>query len=198
MPRRLQQPLLSPHSLSWLLALSTLFLLVFLWAPSAGAAMVIDRCGLEIPDGETAYLVTDLDCAGTGVEGVVLGHRSRLFLLGHTISSDPSDPGGRQGIRCRTGTVCTVVGPGLITGFAASGVAGTRVRLRDLVIAGNGRSGVVAFENIILRNVRVEGNGDVAIHAGGRVRARRVVTDDGMSDIVAEHAPPYIPGCPPS
>ncbi len=158
--------------------------------------MVVDRCGVEVPDGETAYLSGDLDCSGTGVEGVVLGDHSRLLLSGFALVADPDEPGGRQGVRCRAGTVCSVVGPGAIIGFAASGVAGTRVRLRDVTIAGNGRNGVAAFENVVMNGVEIGENGILGVHAGGRVRMRRSkVAGLDRGAVVAEHAPPFRPRC---
>ncbi|RMF23579.1 MAG: hypothetical protein D6760_05085 [Deltaproteobacteria bacterium] len=196
MPGRLHFSTSPPHFAELLVALLVCALLLLMWAPSAGAAMVVDRCGLEVPDGETAFLVGDLDCTGTGVEGVVLGHRSRLLLSGFSLVADPTEEGGRQGVRCRTGTVCSVIGPGAIVGFAASGVAGTRVRLRDVFLAGNGRNGVAAFENVVLRGVEIGENGGLSVHAGGRVRIRRSrVAGLDRGAVVAEHAPPYRPHC---
>jgi hypothetical protein len=122
-----------------------------------------------------------------------------LVLSGHTILGDPSetDAAGAplQGVRCETGSVCTVEGPGAIEGFSASGVAGTRVRLHDVWVGNNGAAGVSAFENVRLRDVVIADNGTLAVHAGGRLHA--VAADLGEGDgagVVEWHAPRFRPG----
>ena len=158
----------SDHLLFTLVVAAVVTLLLLWWAPSAGADVVVDTCGQTVPAGETGYLITDLDCAGSGTEGVVLSHRSRLVLAGHVISGSgehgDQDPRPLQGVRCAARTVCTVIGPGAIVGFSDAGVAGTRVRVRDVAIEGNARKGVAAFENIALHRVIVDGNGDLGGH----------------------------------
>jgi hypothetical protein len=100
-----------------------------------------------------------------------------------------------QGVRCVTGSICTVLGPGAIGGFSASGVAGTRVRLRDVWVGDNVVAGVSSFENVRLRNVVLSNNGPLAVHAGGRVNA----TDSDLGDpeeasVVEWRAPRFRPG----
>ena len=148
-----------------------------------------------MPAGETAYLVGDLDCRDSGSAGVVLSHRSRLVLGGYAIFGDPADDSGAwQGVRCKTGTLCSVHGPGAIVGFSASGVAGTRVKLRNLVIAENGRVGVAAYENVLLRDVVIDGNGAAGVHAGGRVRLRdSTVSEHPRRAIIEMGSPTYRP-----
>ena len=133
----LSTTLRSRVSRSTILALSSVTL-VTLFVPvrfAHAGAIVVTECGETVPPGRTAYLVDDLDCRGSGVPGVVLSHRSRLLMTGHAIVGDAgeTDAAGAplQGVRCTTGSVCTVEGPGTITGFSASGVAGTRVEPRQ-------------------------------------------------------------------
>jgi hypothetical protein len=182
-----------------MLFIATLVTGVFLmWAPVAGAAVTITTCGAVVPSGETGYLTADLDCGGRAVEGVVLDDRAKLIMGGHAIVGDrDGEDGIFQGVRCRTGTVCTVIGPGLISGFSASGIAGTRVRVRDVVIEDNGRNGIAAYENVKLRNVLIGGNAVYAVHAGGRLRARDTTFehDPDTPAVVEEHAPRYAPTC---
>jgi len=189
---------LQPHVLFTLAVATILSVLFLLLAPSAGHSHVISGCGEEVAAGDVAYLTADLDCRGSGSEGVVLSDGSRLVMGGHSIVGDPDDEGGPwQGVRCKTGTVCTVDGPGSIVGFSASGVAGTRVRVRDVVIAGNGRSGVAAYENVVLHDVVIADNGSGAVHAGGRVKLRRstatVLLAGPGSDVREDRAPLYRP-----
>jgi hypothetical protein len=143
-------------------------------------------------------VVADLDCRGRGSVGVVLAHRSRLVLGGHNIIGDPSETGagGRllQGVRCEAGSICRVEGPGAIAGFSASGVAGTRVRLRDVWIGDNALAGVSAFENVHLRDVVVTDNGTLAVHAGGRVHATDADLGEVGSNVVEWRAPRVKPG----
>lgn len=150
----------------------------------ARAAIEIDTCGIEVEAGQQAHLVRDLDCSESNSEGVILGDRAVLYLAGHRILGGQADHSGAwQGVRCRARSVCSVVGPGTIDGFSASGVAGTRVRLRDLVITGNARAGVAAFENIRLRNVFVDGNTAGGVQAGGRARISRSSVSEGVIEL---------------
>jgi hypothetical protein len=145
--------------------------ILLLSAGRVSAAVEIHQCGSVVPEGETAYLVSDLDCDGESSEAVVLSNHSRLMLGGYAIFANGEADGPERGVRCRTGSVCTVVGPGSISGFAASGIAGTRVRARDIVVSDNGRAGIVAYENIVLHNTLIENNGSLGAHAAGRLRA---------------------------
>jgi len=195
----LSTALRSRVSRSTILALSSVTL-VTLFVPVRFAhadAIVVTECGETVPPGRTAYLVDDLDCRGSGVPGVVLSHRSRLLMTGHAIVGDAgeTDAAGAplQGVRCTTGSVCTVEGPGTITGFSASGVAGTRVRLHDVWIGGNGVAGVSAYEDVRLRNVVFSANGMLAVNAGGRVRSSDVDLGEECSEVVEWGAPPFKP-----
>ena len=168
------------------------------WVPSAGADVVIDDCGQSVPPGEIGYLVADLDCAGSGTEGVVLHHRSKLMMAGHVISGSgdhgDDDPRPLQGVRCAARTVCSVVGPGAIVGFSDAGVAGTRVRVRDVIIEGNAVKGIAAYENVALRGVVLEGNGNLGVHAGGRLRMRDTdVAVHDRADVVESRQPSIRP-----
>jgi hypothetical protein len=145
---------------------------VTLLASPAAAALEITECGTEVPENETGYLISDLDCSEADSEGVVLANGARLLLGGYNIVSEPGENARRQGVRCRTGSVCSVIGPGEISGFSASGIAGTRVRARDVAVNGNAVAGIIAYENIHLHNVVAEGNGVVGVHAGGKVFVR--------------------------
>jgi hypothetical protein len=165
-------------------ALLTLSSLSISRAATARAAIEIDTCGIEVGPGQEAHLVRDLDCSESNSEGIVLADGAVLYLAGHRILGGPTDRSSAwQGVRCRAGSVCSVVGPGAIDGFSASGVAGTRVRLRDLAITGNGRAGVVAFENIRLRNVFVDGNAAGGVRAGGRARISRSSVSEGVVEL---------------
>lgn len=148
-----------------------LLTLVFFASPTF-AALEVSECGARVPENETAHLVADLDCSESGAEGVVLADGARLLLGGYSIVSDPAENDRRPGVRCRTGSVCSVVGPGEISGFSASGIAGTRVRVRDVVVSGNAVAGIIAYENIHLDNVVVDGNGVVGVHAGGKISGK--------------------------
>jgi hypothetical protein len=189
----------SDHRLLTVVVAVIVTLLLFWWAPSAGADVAIDTCGQTVPAGETGYLVMDLDCARSGTEGVVLSHRSRLVLAGYVISGSggergDEDPRPLQGVRCAARTVCTVIGPGAIVGFSDAGVAGTRVRVRDVAIEGNARKGVAAFENIALHGVVVDGNGDLGVHAGGRLRMHDTdIAEHGQADVLEWRAPRHRP-----
>ena len=189
---------LPPHVFLLVVIVTLITMLFLLWAPSAGAVTEIDRCGETVAAGETAYLSRDLDCRGSGSEGVVLSHRSRLVMAGHTIFGDPADASddGRpwQGVRCETGTTCSVTGPGAILGFSASGIAGTRVRVRDVLIAENGRAGIAAYENVVLRDVVIGDNGTIGVHAGGRIKLKHsAIAAHPSADILEGRSPRYRP-----
>ncbi len=187
---------LLPPQIHLMLVLATALIALFLaWAPSAGALVLVDACGYVVEPGEQAYLTRDLDCRASRSEGVVLSDGSVLHLGGHLLVGDPAaDSGAWQGVRCQTGSRCAVVGPGTITGFSASGVAGTRVRLREVVVTGNGRAGVAAYENVRLRDVVIDGNGTAAVHAGGRVKIARSTVEalDGFA-VIEQRRPLYRP-----
>ncbi len=158
----------------WLPAAALAWMSAVCAVTPAGAAMVVTQCGERVPDGETAYLAADLDCRESTTAGVVLGHRGRLILAGFAIVGEPSRYGENgeplQGVRCEAHTVCTVEGPGAIVGFSGAGVAGTRVRVRDVVVAGNARAGIAAFENVRVVDAQLQDNGALDVHAGGRIR----------------------------
>jgi hypothetical protein len=179
------------------MVLASLALLGMCVPVARAESMIVTQCGETVAPGRTAYLVADLDCRGSGVAGVVLSHRSRLVMSGHAIIGDAreadADGAPIQGVRCTTGSVCTVEGPGTITGFSASGVAGTRVRLRDVWIGGNGIAGVSAYEDVQLRNVVFSDNGMLAVNAGGRVRASDADLGTDPSAVLEWGAPPFKP-----
>lgn len=164
-----------------------------------GTVVTLEHCGEVVEPGMTAYLMNDLDCRGTATEGVVLADRARLVLGGHTILGDPDErgAGGRllQGVRCVAGSICTITGPGAVVGFSASGIAGTRVRVRDVYLADNAIAGVSAFENIRLKGVSFVENGALGVHAGGHVHADASdLTDQPGTAIVEWRAPAVRPG----
>ena len=169
----------------------------------ADDVVTIEACGETVAAGRTAYLLADLDCRGTGSEGIVLANRARLVLGGHTITGDPeersADGRSLQGVRCEAGSICTIDGPGAVVGFSASGVAGTRVRIRDVYIAGNAVAGISAFENVRLHGVAIADNGALGVHAGGRVRADAsdLASQPGIP-VVEWRAPTLRPACAPS
>jgi hypothetical protein len=175
--------------------------LVFLLASGSATFaddVVVTECGEIVAAGRTAYLLEDLDCRGSGTEGVILSHRARLVLGGHTITGDPAEVASSgaplQGVRCETGSVCSIDGPGAIVGFSASGVAGTRVRVRDVWIGDNAKAGVSAFENVKLRDVVID-NGSLAVHAGGRVHASGAdLGENPETKVVEWRAPKFRPG----
>jgi len=151
-------------------------LLCALALPAAAADVVVDHCGQLVEAGDTGWLLEDLDCSEVSTEGVVLSDRSRLRLDGFSIIGNSETLTPRQGVRCLYGSSCSVLGPGEISGFSAAGVAGTRVRVRDLRIVGNGRSGVAAYRRVVARSVEIEQNAltgsHAGLHAGRRVRVR--------------------------
>lgn len=185
--------------LRFLLVATVLILALFLLlVPSAGADVAITECGDLVGAGESGYLTRDLDCRDYDGAAVVLFDHARLYLGGHVLIGDPDASGNpTQGVRCRAGTVCAVIGPGTITGFSGSGIAGTRVHARDLVVVDNARAGVAAYENVRLTDVLVDGNGTIGVHAGGRVKQRSstVVTDHPRAAVVAMRAPTVRPSC---
>ena len=139
-------------------------------------------------------MITDLDCRGSDTAGLVLADGARLLLGGYSIISEPDEDEARQGVRCRKGSVCSVIGPGEISGFSASGIAGTRVRVRDVIVSGNAIAGIVAYENIRLNNVFVEGNGLMGVHAGGRIVGRLTeIGDHAVADLLESRAPRFKP-----
>jgi hypothetical protein len=166
----------------------------------AADVVTIEACGETVAAGRTAYLLADLDCRGAGTEGIILANRARLVLGGHTMLGDPDETNaeGRplQGVRCEAGSICTIEGPGSVVGFSASGIAGTRVRVHDVYIAGNAIAGVSAFENVRLRGVSIARNGAVGVNAGGRVRADESdLRSQPGTPIFEWHAPPLLPSC---
>lgn len=179
----------------WLaLVLAALVAAIFiLWVPSAGAgdAVEIDRCGQSVGEGRRAYLSADLDCRGLAGEGVVLADGARLDLAGHWLLGEPEPAGGIwQGVRCKAGGRCTVAGPGLITGFSASGVAGTRVRIIEVELSGNGRAGVAAYQRVRMRDSVVRDNGTVGVLVGRRFRSRRSEIGNHPDGRLLEVRPP--------
>lgn len=187
-----------PHIRFLLVATVVILALFLLLVPSAGADVAVSACGDFVAADETGYVTRDLDCADYHGAAVVLSDHARLYLGGHVLSGDSLASGDpTQGVRCRAGSVCAVIGPGTIVGFSGSGIAGTRVRARDLVIAGNGRAGVAAYENVRLDNVFIDGNGAIGVHAGGRVRqsSSTVVTGHPQAGVVAARAPMLRPFC---
>ena len=151
-------------------------LLCALALPAAAADVVVDHCGQLVEAGDTGWLLADLDCSAVSTEGVVLSDRASLHLDGFSIIGNPETSTPRQGVRCLYGSSCSVLGPGEIRGFSAAGVAGTRVRVRDLRIVGNGRAGVAAYRRVVARSVEIEENAltgsHAGLHAGRRVRVR--------------------------
>ncbi len=198
MPRYHPHFVALPH-LRFLLVATVLILALFLLlVPSAGADVEVTACGDFVAADQAGYLTRDLDCADYVGAAVVLSDHARLYLGGHVLSGDSLASGGpTQGVRCRSGTVCSVIGPGTIVGFSGSGIAGTRVRVRDVVIAGNRRAGVAAYENVRLRNVFIDANGALGVHAGGRVRRSgdTVVTEHPQAAVLAARAPVLRPVC---
>ena len=149
------------------------FFLVPLISSPVFAEIEVNTCGQVVPEGETGLLTADLECVDVG-EAVLLSDGAHLELNGHTITTDPaSDERVKRGVRCLAGTVCSVPGPGLIGGFESSGIAGTRVRVREVVIESNGRTGIAAYEDVRVVDSVVVGNGRLGVHAGGTVRANR-------------------------
>ncbi len=160
----------------WAIFLVVPALLCVLALPAVADDVVVDHCGQLVEAGDTGWLLDDLDCSEASTEGVVLSDRSRLRLDGFRIIGNPETRTPRQGVRCLYGSSCSVLGPGEISGFSAAGVAGTRVRVRDLRIVGNGRSGVAAYQRVTARSVEIEQNAltgsHAGLHAGRRVRVR--------------------------
>ena len=168
--------LLHPYICLALVSAALAAAILILWVPSAGAgaAVEIDRCGQSVGEGRRAYLSADLDCRGFAGEGLILADGARLDLAGHWLMGESEPEGGIwQGVRCKTGSRCTVAGPGLITGFSASGVAGTKVRLIEVELSGNGRAGVAAYHRVRMRDSLVRDNGTIGVLVGRRFRSRR-------------------------
>ena len=164
----------------------------------SATAITVETCGETVERGQTAYLTQDLDCRGNAVPGVILADRARLVLAGHTILGDPlerdADDRPLQGVRCAAGSICTIVGPGAVVGFSASGIAGTRVRVREVQITDNAIGGISAFENVSLSNVSLAENGTFGVHAGGRVRAQDAeLAGQNGAAIIEWHAPSIRP-----
>jgi hypothetical protein len=140
----------------------------------------ITSCDQVLRDGEVGELRQDLNCAQRprwpfSAQGVRVEGGATLNLNGFTIRGD----GTGVGIYCAPEgeqNVCTVNGPGTITGFWAgfNGV-GCRFVVRRLFLHGNtnGIFGPLACD-LRARDLRVVRNGESGIWVSG-VRARRLV-----------------------
>lgn len=153
-----------------------------LLATCVGAAPVLAATEVTTCDQAyrgTAYLAADLDCTGSGLGHLVFNGRGRLLLRGHTLTG---------GVIC---TICTVIGPGTVTGnsSASAGVRGTiKATVVDVTISGNGH-GVVAhtFEKkgkVVVRDSIITGNQFHGVDAdrGAKVRDS-IITGNGLNGI---------------
>ncbi len=152
---------------------------VVVFAQHARADVEVIACEQLIPEGDTGYLAENLACP-IDHGGVVLSDDSRLELNGHSITAfadfseaSPEQTKGLAGVRCSAGTKCEIVGPGVISGFAANGIAGTRVRVKGVTIRDNGGDGISAYETVRAEDTVIDGNGGVGVRAGWRVRLVR-------------------------
>ncbi len=109
---------------------------------STAGAVDVHSCGQTIPAGARGQLRRDLDCRARSLWpftalGVRLTQRATLNLNGFTIRGD----GTGVGVECfgrGTRPVCTVNGPGRVTGFwAGLNGGGCRFVLRGLLVDDN-------------------------------------------------------------
>jgi hypothetical protein len=136
-------------------------------ASAAGAVDVVS-CGQTIPPGAVGRLRRDLDCRAEprwpfAARGVRLEGRAALELNGFTIRGD----GTGVGVECARGggsrPVCTVDGPGVVTGFwAGFNGAGCLFVVRGVSVHGNnhGILGPLACDLRAERVNAVENAGD--------------------------------------
>ena len=131
----------------------------------------ITTCGQTVPKGEVGIVQADLDCPqGVDARIVTLEPKAQLDLNGHTLN------GGAAGVECLgKAPVCTIRGPGVISGSLYLGVF-TRIGVRRLVI-----------ENVTLSDHEV-----TAVMTGGarRVELRNVALDRNGLSLVGD--PPEI------
>jgi hypothetical protein len=155
--------------------------------PSAGIDIPGDpsSCDLTIERGDPGNLLGDLDCSGTGANGGLrLLPGAVLNLNGHRITND------LHGIVCEVSVspsrICTINGPGEVTG-AYNGIAVvSQARIRDLTIFGNVTGIWKPYGNIAnaarldLTNVVIRDNSGDGVRGGGAIRATdSTVRDNG-------------------
>jgi hypothetical protein len=165
--------------------LPVLSLALMLSAPAG--AVDVTSCGQIIPSGQTADLVSDLDCpldlpSGTLQElsAVYLEPGAKLRLNGFTLS------GGEVGVGCGGGR-CTIDGPGTIADFPTGILSYASSRVTDVELDSNDAYAIYQLGNKTLRatNVTVvESNGLVAVVAH-RVKAENLSIQGCWYGIIA-------------
>lgn len=156
---------------------------------SGARAADLTECGSVVAAGQSAALVADLDCAGSGTFcAVTIERDASLALGGHTISGATyglcvADASGNVG-------TAAVTGPGRITGCEA-GIQSMRGRLelRDLLVEENTGDGVLAGQARVLAvNVGVNRNGRdgfTATGLGSRLDADGLTASENGRDGIA-------------
>jgi len=125
-------------------------------------------------------LASDLLCPGGSTNGVaLLMKRGRLYLDGHAIVHQPG-AGKQNGIQCNRR--CTIVGPGVISGFdlSAAITAVGAIRLENVSVMDNDVDGVRGNRLIRIESSTIERNGRAGVSAHERVRLENTVVAENQ------------------
>ena len=167
---------------------------LFLSAAVHATTIPIDACGVLVGPGDVGVLTADLVCA-TDENAVTLDDGAKLLLQGHSVS------GGTHGVAVLVGRRrASIAGPGTLQGAARCGIGTSqRLKVRDVLIEGNGECGILNPDNmsLTLREVRIIGNAGEGIagnllSAGlgdGRVSANHLEVRDNEGIGVRLFAP---------
>ena len=189
-----------------------LAILAVTWSASARALEIPgdpSSCGVIVRKGDPGELRGDLDCTGQNVaSAITLQSGARLRLNGHRIS------GGRnQNVACDASSrICTIEGPGEITGSRNGLSLASKAKIRDVVVHGNqvgiykpygdvGHAALLDLGNVVIRDntgdgvrggaalrftdVIIENNGGVGTTSYGPSRLKRTsISVNGVAGIV--------------
>jgi len=136
-------------------------------ATGASAEELVSECHREVEG--RVRLASDLLCPGGSTRGVaLLLKRGRLYLDGHAIVHQPG-AGKQNGIQCNRR--CTIIGPGVISGFDLSAgiTAIGAIRLENVSVIDNEADGVLGNRLVRIESSAIERNGHAGIFAHERV-----------------------------
>lgn len=167
-------------------------------ATDATAEELVSECHREVKG--RVRLASDLLCPGGSTNGVaLLMKRGRLYLDGHAIVHQPG-AGKQNGIQCNRR--CTIVGPGVISGFdlSAAITAVGAIRLENVSVMDNDVDGVRGNRLIRIESSTIERNGRAGVSAHERVRLENTVVAEnqgfGVLDPTSELCNPGPNGVP--
>lgn len=167
-------------------------------AAGATGEELVSECHREVKG--RVRLTSDLLCPGGSVRGVaLLMKRGRLYLDGHAIVHQPG-AGKQNGIQCNRR--CTIVGPGVISGFdlSAAITAVGAIRLENVSVMDNDVDGVRGNRLIRIESSTIERNSRAGVSAHERVRLENTVVAEnqgfGVLDPTSELCNPGPNGVP--